>query len=118
MATLSFPHHRALIYSYNEVLLQENRYPEAITLLNQQIIAHPNDARLYELQAKCYAALGKKQQEHHALAYFYILHGNLRNSIEQLELAKQAGNSFQELSMIETELRQFREIEAAQKKNR
>ena len=117
-ATQNFPQHRALVYDYCEVLLQEKRYKDAVTLLNQQVIAHPNDPHLYELQARTYAALGRNQEEHHALAYFYILHGNLRGAIEQLELAKQAGNNFQELSAIETELRQFREIAAAQEKKR
>lgn len=117
-ATQNFPQHRALIYDYSEVLLQQKRYSDAVTLLNQQVAAHPNDPHLYELQARTYAVLGRNQEEHHALAYFYILHGNLRGSIEQLELAKQAGNDFHELSTIETELKQFREIAAAQEKKR
>ncbi len=116
-ATQNFPQHRALTYDYTEVLLQEKRFSDALTLLNQQITAHPNDPRLYELQARTYAVLGRHQEEHHALAYNYILHGNLRGSIEQLELAKQAGNDFHELSTIETELKQFREIAAAHAKN-
>lgn len=116
-AMQNFPQHRALIYDYSEVLLQNKRYGDAVTLLNQQVALHPNDAHLYELQARTYAALGRYQEEHHAQAYFYILHGNLRGAIEQLELAKHAGNNFQELSTIETELRQFREIAAAQEKN-
>jgi beta-barrel assembly-enhancing protease len=115
-ATQNFPQHRALVYDYCEVLIQQKRYSDAVTLLNQQVAAHPNDPHLYELQARTYAVLGMPQEEHHALAYFYILHGNLRGSIEQLELAKQAGNNFQELSTIETELKQFREIAAAQEK--
>jgi beta-barrel assembly-enhancing protease len=117
-ATQNFPQHRALVYDYCEVLLQQKRYSDAVTLLNQQVAAHPNDPHLYELQARTYAVLGRPQEEHHALAYFYILHGNLRGSIEQLELAKQAGSDFQELSTIETELKQFREIAAAQEKKR
>lgn len=113
-ATQNFPQHRELIYDYCEVLLQEKRFNEAVTLLNQQVSAHANDSHLYSLQARSYAALGRNQEQHHALAYFYILHGNLRSSIEQLELAKHAGNNFQELSTIETELKHFREILAAQ----
>lgn len=115
-ATQNFPQHRALIYDYCEVLLQEHQYNDAVSLLNQQVAIHGNDAQLYALQARTYAALGRNQEEHHALAYYYILHGNLRNSIEQLELAKHTGNNFQELSTIETELKQFREILAAQEK--
>ncbi len=44
------------------------------------------------------------------LSYYQILHGNLRGAIEQLELAKLAGNDYYQLSTIETELRQYREI--------
>ena len=117
-ASQNFPQHRALIYDYCEVLMQAKRFTETVALLNQQVLSHPNDPRLYELQARNYAALGRAQEEHHALAYFYILHGNLRGAIEQLELAKHAGNNFQELSTIETELKQFREIEAAHSKNK
>jgi predicted Zn-dependent protease len=116
-ATLNFPQHRALVYDYAEVLLESKSFSDALKLLNEQILVHPNDSRLYELQAKTYAALGKKQLEHHALAYNSILHGNLRGAIEQLELAKQAGTDYYELSTIETELKQFKEIANAQRKN-
>jgi predicted Zn-dependent protease len=116
-ATLNFPQNRALVYDYAEVLLESRSFPEALKLLNEQILLHPNDPRLYELQAKTYSALGKKQLEHHALAYNFILHGNLRGAIDQLELAKQAGTDYYELSTIETELKQFKEIANAQRKN-
>lgn len=115
-ATQNFPQHRALVYDYAEVLLQDRRFEETLKLLNEQVLAHPNDARLYELQARTFAALGRVQEEHHALAYNYILHGNLRGAIEQLELAKQGGTDYYELSTIETELKQFKEIAAAQRK--
>jgi beta-barrel assembly-enhancing protease len=117
-ATQNFPQHRVLVYDYCEVLLGAKRYNEAIALLNQQVANYPSATRLYELQARTYAALGKNQHEHHALAYVYILRGNLRGAIEQLELAKLAGNDFHELSTIETELREFREIAAAHEKKR
>jgi predicted Zn-dependent protease len=115
-STQNFPQHRALMYGYIEVLQQEKRYNEAVTLLNQQVAAHPNDPQLYEFQARIYSVLGRNQEEHHALAYYNILHGNLRGAIEQLELAKHSGKDFHELSTIETELRQYREFAAAQAK--
>lgn len=115
-ATQNFPQHRALIYEYADVLLEDKRFNEALKLLSEQIINHPNDAKLYELQARTFAALNKTQEKHHALAYNYILRGNLRGAIEQLELAKQSGTDYYELSTIETELKQFREIAAAQRK--
>ena len=115
-AMQNFPQHRALVYDYAEILLENHSYKEALKLLNEQIQIHGNDSHLYELQAKTYAALGRVQEEHHALAYNCILHGNLRCAIDQLELAKQTGTDYYELSTIETELKQFREIAAAQSK--
>jgi predicted Zn-dependent protease len=115
-ATQNFPQHRALVYDYAEILLQDRRFEDALKLLNEQILLHGNDSHLYELQAKTFAALNRIQEEHHALAYTAILHGNLRGAIEQLELAKQAGTDYYELSTIETELKQFKEIAAAQRK--
>ena len=115
-ATQNFPQHRALTYDYVELLLQGLRFDDALKLLNEQIISHPSDPRLYELQARSYSALGKRQDEHHALAYTYALHGNLYGAIEQLELAKQAGTDYYQLSAIESELKQFREIAAAHRK--
>jgi predicted Zn-dependent protease len=115
-ATQTFPQHRELVYDYASILLDEKHYNEVLKLLNAQIIEHGNDATLYDLQARAFAALGRLQEEHHALAYNYLLHGNLRGGIDQLELAKRSGNDYYELSTIESELKQFREIAEAQKK--
>ena len=115
-ATQNFPQHRALTYDYAELLLQDKRFDDALKLLSEQIIMLTNDPHLYELQARTFAALGRHQEKHHALAYSYALHGNLPGTIEQLELAKQAGSDYYELSAIESELKQYREIAAAQAK--
>ncbi len=115
-ATQNFPQHRTLAYDYAELLLQTRQYEDALKLLNEQVISHPSDPRLHELQARTYSALGKRQEEHHALAYTYALRGNLYGAIEQLELAKQGGTDYYQLSIIESELKQFREIAAAHTK--
>ena len=112
-ALRNFPYHHALIYDYAEALLQSQRYTDALKLLDEQVNRDGNDPKLYELQARTYAALGRHQEEHHALSYNYILHGNLFGAIEQLELAKQMGNDYYQLSTIESELKQYREIAAA-----
>jgi predicted Zn-dependent protease len=118
-ATLKeYPTHRALIYDYALLLIRTQRYSEALTLLDEQINRDGNDAALYELQARAYTALGRHQEAHHVLSYYQILHGNLRGAIEQLELAKLAGNDYYQLSTIETELRQYREIMDAQRKKK
>ena len=117
-ALKQFPGHHALIYDFAEVLLQERQYLDALKLLDAQVLLDGNDAKLYELQARAYAALGRHQEEHHVLSYYQILHGNLHGAIEQLELAKRAGNDYYQLSTIETELKQYLEIVAAQKKKK
>ena len=117
-ALKNFPEHHALIYDYAEVLLQDRQYKEALKLLDEQVNRDGNNPKLYELQARAYAALGKPQEEHHMLAYFHILHGDLQGTIDQLELAKQSGNDYYQLSTIETELKQYREIAAAYNKKK
>ncbi|MBI3903152.1 MAG: M48 family metallopeptidase [Nitrosomonadales bacterium] len=115
-ATQNFPQHRALTYDYAELLLQDRRNADTLKLLNEQIIAHPTDSHLFELQARTYATLGNQQNEHHALAHAHALRGDLHGAIEQLELAKQAGSDYYQLSAIESELKQLREIAAAHSK--
>ncbi|MEJ1959091.1 MAG: tetratricopeptide repeat protein [Nitrosomonadales bacterium] len=115
-ATQNFPQHHALSYDYAELLLKDKRYDDALKLLNEQIFNEDDDVRLYELQARSYAALNKPQEEHHALAYTYVLRGNLHGAIDQLELAKKAGSDYYQLSTIESELKEFREVEAAHAK--
>ena len=112
-AVQAHPLHRALAYDYAEVLIEGRRYDEALKLLDARITTHPNDVRLYELQARTYAALDKPQEEHHALAYARISNGDLRGAIEQLELAKQSGSNYYQLAVIDNELKEFREVAAA-----
>lgn len=109
-AVQNFPQHRALIYDYVSLLLQEKQTDTALKLLAEQLIRHPSDTTLYELQAKTYEMQGKTLEQHQAQAYSYSWQGNVFAAIEQLELAKQAGGSFYQLSTIESELRELREM--------
>jgi len=109
-AVQNFPHYRALIYDYAELLLQDKRPEQANKMLSEQITRHPSDTRLYDLQARAYAMQGKTMEQHQAQAYSYAWQGNLYAAIEQLELAKQAGGSFYQLSAIESDLRELREL--------
>lgn len=107
-AVQNFPQHRALIYDYAELLLQNDQAEIAAKLLAAQITRHPNDTTLYDLQAKAYAMQGKVLEQHQAQAYSYAWQGNLYAALEQLELAKQAGGSFYQLSTVESDLRELR----------
>jgi predicted Zn-dependent protease len=116
-AVQNFPQHRALIYDYADLLLQSNQAETAVKLLTEQLTRHPSDTTLYNLQARGYAMQGKRLEQHQALAYSYAWQGNLHAAIEQLELAKQAGGSFYQLSTIESDLRELLEMLNARDKN-
>ncbi len=109
-AVQNFPQHRALIYDYTDLLLQDNQAGIAVKLLTEQVTRHPSDTTLYDLQARAYAMLGKPLEQHQAQAYSYAWQGNLYAAMEQLEMAKQAGGSFYQLSTIESDLRELREL--------
>lgn len=115
-AVQNHPQHRALIYDYADLLLQSRQAELAVKLLNEQITRHPSDIMLYDLQARSYNQLGKPFEQHQAQAYYYAWQGNLHGAIAQLELAKQTGGSFYQLSTIETDLRELREMLEAQVK--
>jgi predicted Zn-dependent protease len=67
------------------------------------------DAQLYMLQAKSYAALGKRLLQHQAQAEVYVLRGALPAAIDQLELARSAGDGdFYQHSQVDARLRELR----------
>lgn len=109
-AVQNFPQHRALIYDYADLLLQNNQPEITVKLLAEQITRHPSDTTLYDLQARAYAMQGKTLEQHQAQAYSYAWQGNLYAAMEQLEMAKQAGGSFYQLSTIESDLRELRDM--------
>lgn len=109
-AVQNYPQHRALIYDYVDLLLQSNQAGTAVNLLIEQITRHPSDTTLYNLQARSYNQLNKPLEQHQAQAYSYAWQGNLMAAVQQLELAKQAGGSFYQLSTIESDLRELREM--------
>lgn len=109
-AVESFPQHRALIYDYVDLLLQSNQAQTAVKLLEEQLTRHPSDITLYNLQARSYNQLDKPFEQHQAQAYAHAWQGNLMAAIAQLELAKQSGGSFYQLSVVESDLRELREM--------
>jgi predicted Zn-dependent protease len=109
-AVQNFPQHRVLVYDYADLLLENSQAETAAKLLAEQLTRHVSDTRLYDLQAKAYAMQGKRLEQHQAQAYSYAWQGNLQAAVEQLELAKQAGGSFYQLSALESDLRELREI--------
>ena len=108
-ALVRYPNSRALNYAYIEALQQLGQNRDAASVLEQQLKNYPRDARLYALQAKGYAALGKRLLQHQAQAEAYLLQGSLSEAIEQLQLAQKSGDGdFYQLSSVEARLRKLR----------
>jgi predicted Zn-dependent protease len=89
----------------------------ALAWLADLVKSYPQDARMYGLQAKSYAASGKRLLHHQALAETYVLQGTLPAAIEQLQLAQKSGDGdFYQLSAVDARLRDLRSLQAEEKK--
>jgi predicted Zn-dependent protease len=103
-----FPRRRALIYGYAEALLEAKQPREALQVTTEAIRMLPPDARLYSLQARCYAALDQRLQQHRAQAEAYLLMGSLPGAIEQLQIGLKSGDGdYYEMSSAEARLREL-----------
>ncbi len=111
-ALKSHPGYRALVYDYAEVLLASRQPGEALKLVESRLQYSVSDPRMYEIQAKCYAALGKRLPQHRALAEAYYREGNVKSAIEQLTLAQKSGDGdFYQQSSVDARLRELRSLE-------
>src|SRR5204863_413081 len=108
-ARARYPYSNPVLYAYAAALQDTGRNAEALTLLAEPLRLHPRDYRLYALQSKTYAALGKRLLQHQAQAEFYALQGSLPAAIEQLQLARSAGDGdFYQLSVVDARLKDLR----------
>jgi predicted Zn-dependent protease len=93
------------------------QHQAALAWLAELVKSYPRDARMYSLQAKSYAASGKRLLHHQALAETYVLQGTLPAAIEQLQLAQKSGDGdFYQLSAVDARLRDLRSQQAEEKK--
>ncbi len=108
-AMTKFPNRRFLAYDTASALQEAGRNEAAIALIGEQLRMHPRDARLIRLQAQTYAALGRRLLQHQSQAELYVLQGSLPAAIEQLQLARAAGDGdFYQLSAVEARLKELR----------
>jgi predicted Zn-dependent protease len=113
-----YPGRLSLAYAYTEALEQAGRPQEALAALAEPLRLYPRDAKLRTLQARSFAALGKRLAQHQAQAEVYVLRGSLPAAIEQLQLAQAAGDgNFYELSVVEARLKELRAQHAVELKD-
>jgi predicted Zn-dependent protease len=108
-----YPHARSLIYALIEAKVGAGgtaHAAEAVAMTRKELHLTPGDARLHALQAKAYAAQGKRLHQHRAQAEAYLADGQLDAAIMQLDLARQAGDAdFYEQSEVDARLRELRQ---------
>jgi predicted Zn-dependent protease len=112
-----YPNRRPLVYAYASALQAAGRPADTLSLVSEQLRLYPRDDRLHGLQARAYAALGRRLQQHRAQAEVYALQGSLAAAVEQLQLAQTAGDGdFYELSAVDARLRVLRDEHLAEMK--
>ena len=104
-----YPDSRAVAYARISAMQAEGKNDAALAALREAMRLYPRDARLYALQAQSYAALGKRLLQHQAQGEAYALEGSLPAAIEQLQIARAAGDGdFYQLSMVDARLKELR----------
>ena len=104
-----YPYSRAIAYAYIGSLQEASANDAALAALRDTLKLYPKDPRLYGMQAKTYAALGKRLLQHHSQGEAYALEGSLPAAIEQLQLARSSGDGdFYQLSMVDARLKELR----------
>jgi predicted Zn-dependent protease len=108
-ARTQYPYSRPVLYAHVAALLDAGRNQDASAQLVEAVRTYPNDPRLLTLQSRVYAALGKRLLQHQAQAEVYVLQGSLPAAIEQLSLARAAGDGdFYQLSVVDARLKELR----------
>ncbi|MBL8491546.1 MAG: M48 family metallopeptidase, partial [Rhodocyclaceae bacterium] len=87
-AIVRYPQERALSYALVEDLIAAGQGSDALKAVTADLQDYPQDARAHALQARAYAILGKRLQQHRAQAESYFLQGQLLAAIEQLQFAQ------------------------------
>jgi len=114
-----FPQSRSLVYGYAESLYADKQFEKALRYLDSQLQINFSDFKLYGLQAKTYAAMGKRLQQLRSQAEFYYLQGQLGQAVEQLQFAQQeTDGNFYEQSVVDARLRELRQLQADEEKQK
>jgi beta-barrel assembly-enhancing protease len=120
-AMARYPLNLSVLYGYGNALIAGKRFNDALKFAATQLQSYPQDVRFYKMRADANAGLGRRSQQHLALAEMTLLKGQTAGAIEQLQLAQQAGDAnFYELSVIDGRLRELkkRQIEEMKEKEK
>jgi predicted Zn-dependent protease len=112
-ANQQFPLSRAIARQYADAMIAAGKLDEAARFLRDQIQQYREEPKLHEQLAKAYSKQGKIALQHMALAESYALTGALPAAVDQLNIARKAGDvSFYDQAVIDA---RERELKARQK---
>jgi beta-barrel assembly-enhancing protease len=120
--TTRFPLSRLTAIEYADELQKLGRHKDVIDYLHNQLALTHSDARYFQLLAVSHAALQQKTLQHQATAEVYLLEGARAAAVEQLKLARNAGDAdFYTMSEVDARLREIsdemrQEVEAKHKR--
>jgi predicted Zn-dependent protease len=107
----TYPQSRSLNILTVEGQLKTKQYEQAIIWLKNQTRAQPENSIWWDLLSRAYAQSGKKALQHAALAEKYVADGAWVAAIEQMRLAKLAGDAdFYHSSEIDARARQIQDL--------
>jgi predicted Zn-dependent protease len=113
------PSSMPLLYEHVAALQAAGRNQEAAAVLEEGLRLDQRDLKVRMLQAKVYAALGKRLLQHQAQAEVYAMQGAVPAAIEQLQLARAAGDGdFYQNSMVDARLKELRAQYAEEQRQR
>ena len=107
----TYPQSRSLNILTIEGQLKTRQYEQAINWLKTQTRAQPENSIWWDMLARAYSQAGKKALSHAALAEKYVADGAWIGGIEQMRLAKLAGDAdFYQSSEIDARARQIQDL--------
>jgi len=118
-ALAKYPRTRYLELALVDVLQSAGRHAEALDLLAEQARAFRSDPRVFELQARSFAATGKTASQHQALGEYYALTSSPQAALEQFQIARcSGGTDFYQSSIIDARIRAMWERMIAERADR
>jgi len=110
LAHQQYPLSRGIARQYADAMIVNGKTAEATTFLRDQTQLYREEPKLHELLAKAYAAQGKRALQHISLAEYYALLGGKQAALEQLSIARKAGDaSFYDMALIDARERELKE---------
>jgi len=114
-----YPDHLQLVYDYPKSLIKARDFTAAASFCESQLSRRRKDQTLHEVAAEAYASLGRQTLSHYHLGELYAQQGELREAVQQLEIATRArdsGDQAQELA--ETRLAALRKQQRDERRER